>query len=295
MEGWHAGPPDLPMHVRLPAGVGIVGRVVGSRGEDATGALISVFELAEDPAPGDPEPRAPFRMHVRELPADEEGAFEVPDLASRQYEVIALHPRLGRARQAVTAGGGPVTLRLVAPREVGGRVLRDGRPVAGVEVLVVPTLGEFAAAADYVDYVAPGSVTNRDGRFLVALPPLGAGELRIGSPPATPVVRRTLPAAAELPPFTDLGDIDLGTPVILELIVGDLDGCAFSAAGPIGSTSLTIVEAERLEPGVRRFSLPEPGYWGLGATCARQTVPLDPPAADVRAGGLPLRILVQPR
>ena len=132
-------------------------------------------------------------------------------------------------------------------------------PAAGVSVRVVPGRLDFTEALDPIDLVSPGATTAEDGRFAVSIPERGSGQLLIGGG-TVGKVRYAYPEASDLPPVTDLGDIELplATDVFVLLPAGL---CELHAAGPIDSLGVEIVEGV-YEPGEQRYhlSLPEPGF-----------------------------------
>jgi hypothetical protein len=164
-------------------------------------------------------------------------------------------------RSVVQFSPGPesLTVRLTSNVWVRGRVVRFGVPLAGARVDVPPDLDAYARAVDPYDVVYDGvageTVTGRDGRFEIALPPGSATEVRITFQRVT--ARR--PVAQSGPGTIDLGDIELPAVVRLSLTyVGD-EWCQLLAAGPFGGLALVTVEAKTDGPSRWRLRTLDPG------------------------------------
>src|SRR5205085_330497 len=80
----------------------------------------------------------------------------------------------------------------------------------------------FRAAEDPIDLKGGDARTGDDGRFAVMLPASGGGELRVGGG-VFPIRRITLPRAVV--PLLDLGDIDLGTPLEITIVLDQDSPC----------------------------------------------------------------------
>ncbi len=252
------------------------GRVVDRAGDPAAGARLALAEIVEGPG-ADGRPRT-LRRQVAELVSGGEGEFTLSGLGSGRFELLALHPRLGRGTLAFEPGPQPLLLRLEPGRRVAGRVLRSGVPRAGVAVDVPASHEGYVAAADPMDVLAPAGVTGADGRFLVALPQRGGTELRLDD--GGVVTRVPLPplAAGQL---ADLGDVVLRGPVDVRVTyVGD-ERCALVASGPLGHTGMTLAEAQIVGPGTRLLTLPESGRWLLELRCPRGAARPEPAVLDV--------------
>ena len=284
LEGPAAVPFDLPMREPLT----IEGRVVDARGAAVPGTPVSVRELLPPLSPSAGGRRAPGERHrsLKEVITGEAGVFLVRGLEDRSYELLAIHPTFGRVRVRARPGVEALTLRLKPPRRAQGRVVRDGTPVPSVPVLVLPEPAEMAqevreAGVDPTDFLSPGvTSTDSGGRFSVGLPPRGAGQLRIGSE-QTGFVRLAYRIDASAVDDLDYGQVELPRAVRLEV---DLEGpvtCGVTAAGPVGSTGLSLIEGTPLAGGRRLLLLPEAGRWFLSASCGRATVDVVPPLVDV--------------
>ncbi len=88
-------------------------------------------------------------------------------------------------------------IRTRRPARAVGRVVRDGVPAAGVRVVVVPALAQFAVSGDVTELRGGETETDPDGRFTISLAPRGSGELRVGDERggvrrACPLVRPSL-------------------------------------------------------------------------------------------------------
>jgi hypothetical protein len=79
----------------------------------------------------------------------------------------------------------------------------------------------------------------------------------------------------------DLGDIDLGSPLVITIVLDQDTACDVRATGPIGRSGLQIVTGPRTAPGLFRMVLPEPGLWAFGLLCGREERPLAPPTVTV--------------
>lgn len=273
-------PPELPMRVALESPVEVTGRVTGGPDVPAVGALVTLYRFAHDP----PIPkRPPRRIVVSEQRASDDGAFRFGDLAMERYEIVAMHPVLGRGERRFDPDGQEVEIALRKPPEAIGRVTRDGVPVRGVPVTVVPDLAQFAAADDMTELRGGDATTDQDGRFAVLLASRGRGEIRIGQE-ATGVRRIPLGSAETLPPIIDVGTIELDALAPVTLVLEGSDGCQLLLVGPSGRTGMTIVRAVRLGPAMFQASLPEPGRWMVSAVCGKRERAVIPAAIDLPAG-----------
>jgi hypothetical protein len=174
--------------------------------------------------------------------------------------------------------GGSVTARLEAPGMVSGRVVVAGRPRGGVDVLSLPSPEAFRAADDLLDLKGGDARTGEDGRFAVMVAAGGGGELRVGG--GTWPVRR-VPLPPRPAALLDLGDIDLGSPIEISIVLDQETACAVRATGPIGRSGLQVVTAARTGPGLFRMMLPEPGQWAFGLLCGREERALAPPLVQL--------------
>jgi hypothetical protein len=254
--------------------------VVSSSGERPAAAIVTLFRVIDPPArlgTADPPPR---RVFVSESATDDDGQVHVEGLGDAVYEIVAWHPRFGRGSLMLPAGADRATIHLQSPGIARGRVLAGGKPAAGVDVTAVPDLAAFAAAVDPIDLTGGATRTGPDGRFAVTLAMGGGGELRVGGG-TRPVRRVPLPRAPL--PIIDLGDLELGRPLSLSIVLDQDPGCDVRATGPIGRAGLRIVSAVRTAPGVFAITLPEEGSWEFGLLCGRDERDLTPAVVRVSA------------
>ena len=266
-----SGPSSLPLAILLADRWDLAGTVVGARNDRAAGALLTMFRLL-DPASADPN-RKPRRVFAAEAVADAAGMFQIEGLGDAEYEIVAFHPQLGRAAAVVREGRGGLTIRLKAAGLISGRVMSDGKPVAGVEVTSVPDPEAFRNADDPIDVKGGDARSGPDGHFTVTAAASGGGELRVGGG-RLPIKRIPLP---RIPlPLVDLGDIDLGAPIDLTIVLDQDTPCGVRATGPVGRSGLQIVTAARIGPGLFQIALPEAGAWNFGLLCGREGRALSP-------------------
>ena len=79
----------------------------------------------------------------------------------------------------------------------------------------------------------------------------------------------------------DLGDIDLGTPLEITIVLDQDSACDVRATGPVGQIGLQILTGTRIGPGLFRMAVPEPGLWVFGLQCGRQERSLTPSAVQL--------------
>lgn len=262
-----------PFTVLLDETQVLEGIVLGDRDRPASGALVTVFRLL-DPSSSSTTPRErPRRVLVTETMADAGGAFHIDGLGDAEYEVVAWHPQLGRASSAAPRKTGVFTIRLESPGTVRGRVLSAGKPAAGVDVISFPGAEAFRNNGDLIDLKGGDMRTGADGRFAVMLASGGGGELRLGGG-AFPIKRIPLPPVpAQL---LELGDIDLGSPLEITIVLDQDTSCGVRATGPIGQSGLQIATAVRTAAGLFHLIVPEPGLWAFELLCGRDERALSP-------------------
>jgi hypothetical protein len=266
----------LPLLV-TPA-VPLAGRVVDRGGRGAEGARLAVAELAEERT--DDGRNRIVRRQVTELESGADGVFVLAGLGPGRFELLGLHPRLGRGTLVFEPGPRPLLLRLDPGTRVKGRVVRGGVPAGGVWIDVPASHEGYLAAPDPMDVLAPAVSTGPDGRFELVLPRRGATELRIDD---RGVVTRVALSNVAGGSVLDLGDIALrGSIAVRATYVGD-ERCALLAAGPLGHTGMTLVEGQAIGRGLRLLTLPEPGRWLLELRCPRGAARAEPPVVDVPA------------
>jgi len=260
------GPPGLPLWITLDEAREVNGLALSAHGDIAAGTVATLFRLIE-PRPAKegthPPPRTVF---AGERVTDAAGAFQFGGLGDAEYEIVGWHPQFGRGVAAVPHGGGSVSVRLVSVGETRGRVVADGKPLAGVDVISLPDPEAYARAADLTEVKGGDSRTGPDGRFVVSLAPGGGGEVRVGGG-NYPIRRFPLPRA---PLSTvDLGDIDLGPPIAVTVVLDRDPGCDVRAVGPVGSVGLQVIVATRTGPGLFSVVFPEEGTWEVLLACGR--------------------------
>jgi hypothetical protein len=279
LEEATAAPASLPLHVALRDALVVHGLVVSGGDRPAGGALISVFRLIDPPRVGGTRAPPP-RVLAAETTADAQGRFALPSLGDADYEMVAWHPQAGRASQSIRAAESEIVVRLRSSGLATGRALFGGRPVHGANVTSVPDAGAFSAAEDMTELKGGDARTGPDGRFTVMVAPSGGGELRIGGG-AYPVKRVALPRPPA--PVFDVGDVDLGRPIDIVVILDRDPGCALRAAGPVGRTGLQLVAGRRTASGAFTVAIPEPGYWEFTLTCGGDGRSLSPSLLMIEA------------
>lgn len=281
-DGWQTGPVELAHDVWLDPPIRLIGRVVDARGRPAPRAQVLVSERARSQADDQPtamKPTTEYRLVV-ETTADEVGEFEVFGLTAQPYEFVAMHETLGRASAVLTPHGRPIELRLIASKRVRGRVVRNGQPMPNVLVARVPELVDYVRSSDPLRQMSLSQLTGLDGRFDLALPPDGRGELRIGSDRAG-VLRIPLAPVEQLPPVLDLGDIEVRSSIAVRVAVLGGDACQLHAVGPFGRAGLSVVQGAPAVDGSQILRLPEPGRWALTLVCGSRELYVQPPMIDV--------------
>ena len=188
---------------------------------------------------------------------------------------------------------GLLTIRLESPGTVRGRVSRAGSRRAGVDVISVPAPEAYRAADDLVDVKGGDTRTGADGRFAVMVAAGGGGELRVGGG-MLPIRRIPLPARPA--PLLDLGDIDLGSPLELTIVLDQESPCDVRATGPIGQSGLQIVHGcARRRQGSSGSSCRSQASGRSGCSADAKDLPSSPPTSSYpgacRQGGALLRSL----
>jgi len=292
------GSPQLPLHVLLRQTRLVGVQVLSERGEPGAAALVTVFRVIEprSPRPGlsgnDARERPPGRVFAAEAVADAGGSVKLDGLGEAAYEIVAWHPTLGRASQPLASDASSIVIRLRSPGMARGRVLVQSKPAAGVDVIAVPDPAAFVTADDPIDLKGGDARTGADGRFVVSLAAGGGGELRVGGG-TYPIRRVPLPRAPL--PLVEIGDIELGTPVVVNVTLDRDPGCGLRATGPVGRSGLQIVPASRTGPGLFRLTLPEEGVWELTVSCGADERTVTPAIVRISAGERPQEIRVTVR
>jgi hypothetical protein len=230
-----------------------------------------------------------FRATVR---SDASGAFSFDHLLPGVFLVSVIHDVAGRGDVWVKSLGEPVVVRLVAPARATGRVLKRQNPLASARVRFVPSVQAFMAAGDPRGLIVPETTTALDGGFVLTLPPEIVGVIQIlGSDGTSARVPISSPTNAK---EIALGDISLAERRVLAVRLLDTISCTLSAAGPLHSLGLTIVQAAAAAGGIHWFDIPEPGQWALDADCpGLSSYSLLPSIVDVPAGGPDMNVDVR--
>jgi len=269
-------PPALSLWVTLEPPRTVDGVVRGSQGV-APGAVVTLFRLI-DPPPARADEPPPRRVFSAERIADASGEFRFDVLGDAGYELVAWHPQLGRGITAVARDDTSVTVRLQSTGQVRGRVVAGGKPLSGVDVISLPDPHVYARAADLTDVKGGDARTGSDGRFVVSLAPGGGGEVRIGGG-SYPIQRFPLPPTPV--PVLDLGDIDLGAPIQVTIVLDRDPGCDIRATGPIGRSGLQVIGGTREGPGLFTIAFPEEGTWDVHLLCGHDEHALIPALVSI--------------
>jgi hypothetical protein len=273
------GSPLLPLTAQLEETRSLDGIVVGGGEQRASGALVTLFRFIDPPQPAGAAAREkPRRVVAGETIANADGSFRLDGVGDAKYEVVVWHPVLGRASSILPRSLGVQTIRLESPGTARGRVLRAGKPAAGVDVISVPAPEALRNADDLIDLKGGDTRTDDEGRFAVMLAASGGGELRVGGG-IHPIKRIPLPRVPA--PLIDVGDIDLGSPLEITIVLDQESACDLRATGPIGRTGLQIVPAVPTGPGLFRIVLPEAGLWAFGLLCGREPRSLSPLTMEI--------------
>lgn len=285
-----AGPASVPVNVSLGETRVISARVLGG-GRPAAQSLVSVFRLIDPPPAAKDDPQA-RRVLVAEKTTNEEGLFQLAGLGDADYELVAWHSQFGRAMIPIARADREVVVHLHSAGIARGRVIVDGRPVPGVDVISLPDVVTFSAAVDMIDVKGGDTRTNADGRFTVMVASSGGGELRIGG--GRHPVRR-IPLPRSVVPIFDAGDVDLGRAIPITVVLDHDPGCELRAAGPVGRTGLHVVTGQRTGSAAFDVVIPEPGFWEFTLTCRGREVALHPSMAhiDLAQSGKEVRMVVR--
>lgn len=271
-----AGAPDTPVDVRLPPGEVVEGDVRGFAGP-ADGATVILSRIVDEGDTRTEEEERP-RERIAERVADESGRFRFDGLTRDRHELLAIHPVHGRALRVVSP---PEYPRLVLrPRaRIRGRILRNGIPVPGALVQVLPALDAVASARNPLLLASASARSGTDGRFEINAGDQGRVVVAISSEEGS--ARVDLGDTATLGEIADLGDIRITDPPAIELIADLPRGCALHAAGPMGSAGLSIVAAVERGEARWRFSPPVSGRWFFAALCGGRELALEPAIVDI--------------
>lgn len=271
-------PPALPLLIQLQAPATMFGHVRVAGGNAAAEAVVTLYRFEHD----DHQRDKPRRITVAEMRADTDGGFHFGDLAVEPYEIVAIHPALGRGVRRVTPDGRETDVVLRSTAQVKGRVLRNGLPARGVRVVIVPDLAQFATAGDLTEMRGGETESNEDGRFTVSLAARGSSELRIGDERAG-VRRVPLGPAESLSGVIDIGDVELAAMAVVTFVLEGEGSCDILLTGPAGRTGMSVLRSSRIGPAVMQAVVPEPGRWHVTAVCGSRERAVVPASIDVPA------------
>lgn len=161
------GARDVRLVMAEPAAGGVVsGQVLAADGRPAAGALVRAESLSQGGG-------MPFAV----IEADAQGSFNLEQLPTMPFRLVAWHPRHGFAEMdaspSVSSQAAPMLVRLAAGASIGGRVsYDDGAPAANVSVAVTRQEGSVlydSASTDETGHflirsLAPGRYTVRASR-----------------------------------------------------------------------------------------------------------------------------------
>jgi hypothetical protein len=275
--------PQVPLTIALPLPVSLDGRVESAAGDGVDGAVVDLFALR----PGTPGQLTPEELksedliRVGETRTDGSGRFAFAGLEARSYKVAVTDFSRGRGEQWSDSAGSPVLVRLHAPSQLTGRVLRGVLPAPGVVVRFRPDALAWRASSDPAAHLTLDASTDDAGRFSLVLPPSADGSVQFTATDGAST-RIRLPATSRSGDIA-LGDVVLQSPIGVE-VQTDAAGCTLAAVGPAGVAGFAIVRAQ--DAGVvHALQLPEPGLWLLQVECAGVQRRVSPSAIDVSAKG----------
>jgi len=285
------GPPDVPVYVPAAMPFSLDGRVQSSKGEDADGASVELFQLlptrADDPSSTDLASQSLVRAAATR--SDQNGRFSFDRLSTGPFLISVFDGTRGRGT-AVVRSFEPVVVRLVAPARASGRVLRNRLPVAGARIRFVPDVTALLSSTDATTLIAEERTTGIDGRFSFQLPPVAAGAVQITGPDGTST--RIAVSRPDASGDMDLGDIVLPDHRQLTARVMNADGCVLTATGPLNGLGLTTVRAS-VSGVLHIFDIPEAGQWALDAECDGRGRDVEPVLVEIAATGPPATIDVR--
>jgi hypothetical protein len=283
------GPSVSPLYLSLAPEEAIDGDV-RSRGALLEGARVMIARLLEKPPSADTDDEPPMET-IAEVSTGADGTFRVGGLAHEAHELIVIHPSRGRARLIVTA---PAHRRvLLTPRAtLRGRVLRDGVPTPGAAIVVLPAFEVVGAARNPLMLMSEAAQTGSDGRFETALPDEGRSTLTVTYEGAA--IRIELGDVAAASGLLDLGDINLPSPIDVDVLLDLPPACTVKSAGPFGEPGLSIVPLVSTAPGRWRFRAPLAGRWMIEGACGGREIALEPALVEV-VRGHSTPVLIRPR
>ncbi len=280
-----AGPPDAPFFLPASLPFSLSGRVQGASFQGIAGVDVQLFEplVRDDVASaGTATGERPPMVLLAETRSDDDGDFAFERLAPGSYLVEAFHATAGRGSARVRSLAEPLIVRLDPPVRARGRVLQHQLPVSGARVRFVPAPEAFIKNENPIELIAPDTVTDNDGRFVLALPRVAVGNLQVvGSDGVSTRVSVSQSAGSR---EVLVGDITLSDPRGLRVRMLEGEACSILAAGPLGALGLTVIRGYPAGY-VHWFEVPEAGEWALEAECQGQSVEVDPRIVTVPARG----------
>lgn len=263
---------------------------VRSRGALVEGARVMIARLLEKPRAADIDEEPPMEA-IGESLTGADGRFRFGGLSHEAHALIVMHPSRGRVRLTVTAPAHPRII-LAQRASVRGRVLRDGVPVAGAAISVLPAFDVVGAARNPLMLMSETAHTGSDGRFESALPDEGRSAVTVMHDGAA--IRIDLGDVGAAGGIRDLGDISLPSPIDVDVLLDLPASCGIKAAGPFGEPGLSIVPLVSTTAGEWRFRAPLAGRWMIEAACGGREIVLEPAIVEV-ARGHSTPVLIRPR
>ncbi|MCZ6649602.1 MAG: hypothetical protein O7D35_02945 [Acidobacteria bacterium] len=274
--------PSISRTIFLQSPARLAGVVSSSEPDVLGGTLVELYMSPSTAADGDTQIPG---HHLEEAQVADDGRFAFDGLAPGTYLVRACHPSLGCAEGTFSTGGAPLRLRLRAEHRVVGRVTFSGAALAHVPVRVLPTLSAYQEAADPTGlFMSPGSRTDEDGRFAIALPATGSFRLAIESGRHGSAFRILGPMET-LPQRIDLGEIALTLPVRVTIDFPACPGGLVTLIGPQGDPADILSLHKVVLDGSARgqIELPGSGIYMALADCGNRSFDdtLHPNSIDV--------------
>jgi hypothetical protein len=260
-------PCENPESVDLVRATRLTGTVSDGSGGPVAGAIVLVRS-----ADSDREPSV-----IADALTDENGGFEVPDLAPQPHRIRACHAELG-CGEAIVVPGEPARIAVSGGAALIGRVLTSaGVPEPSAHVRIVPSLETSARPGDRLARLPLETTTGNDGRFRIAFPDTGEFLLEIRTE-SSGVARLPVRRTSLSPPITDVGDVRLPESLDFAVRVALCGAGAVSMSGPLGGeTSFPALLRFPLDAeGAAAVRLPEGGAWTAWATCGGRNVMLAP-------------------
>ncbi len=262
--------PSISRTIFLQPPARIAGMVSSSEPESPAGTTVNLFMAPLTTA--DDKTQVPGH-HLDEVEVADDGRFAFAGLESGTYLVRACHPSLGCAEGTFSTDGEPLHLRLKPEHRVVGRVTFSGVELPDIPVRVMPTLSTYQNAVDPTRvFMPPGTRTDEDGRFAIALPATGSFRLAIESTRHGSAFRLLGPMET-LPRQIDLGEIPLSLPVRVTIDFPACPGGRITLVGPQGNPAdILSLHKVALDGSARgQIELPGSGLYMALADCPSGT------------------------